>query len=389
MMLSNVISIVLAFITVMLLLSLIVMGLVQITQSALRLRARNLLVGIAALIEAEELAPTLTKPTRRTSPRKHAHHAAAVLNATTAAKLRPEQDPNSWKNVLRGPATSWAQPEDIAAAIRARQKDQYKTSAVASGAGIAASPEPFSVADVLRAAEPNLPGDRPDKLAEKFRSLEPAMCDRFARTVQMWTAIWGLAVAIVFQVSTPTLLRTLSTSQARRDAILAMVPGVLKQAESAIPSAMSDDFVDRALTQLAADPIVANRSDVSDVKGLFEQVSGSTDSRQEMVDELRVVLASLDGRDAIVRRYGEIIDNTATHDVQSALATAGGALESLDVIDIRPWGQGGQFYGNGVNIFGVLLTALLLSFGAPFWFEQLKNVASLRDALSKSKAEAK
>jgi hypothetical protein len=27
-----------------------------------------------------------------------------------------------------------------------------------------------------------------------------------------------------------------------------------------------------------------------------------------------------------------------------------------------------------------------LSFGAPFWFEQVNNVASMRDALSKTKA---
>src|SRR2546422_809937 len=104
-MLSNLIGIVLTFITVMLLLSLIVMALVQLTQALLRLRARNLLVGISALIESEGLATTFTsKPTKRLSLKKHADHAAAVLNATTAAKLRPAGDPNSLTNLVRGPA---------------------------------------------------------------------------------------------------------------------------------------------------------------------------------------------------------------------------------------------------------------------------------------------
>ena len=152
---------------------------------------------------------------------------------------------------------------------------------------------------------------------------------------------------------------------------------------------MSDDFVDRATAQLAADPIVANRSDVAAVKAALEQMSGSTDSKQEMVDDLRAVLAGVDGRDAIVRRYAEIIDSTAVHDVNGAIATAAASVDALGMIDIRPWGQGTDFYWRPVNVAGVLVTAMLLSFGAPFWFEQLKNVASLRDTVSKKAAEVK
>src|SRR5258708_5063552 len=99
-----------------------------------------------------------------------------------------------------------------------------------------------------------------------------------------------------------------------------------------------------------------------------------------MLDELRKVLAGVPERDAIVRRYADIIDSTTTHDVRTALTTTNGAIDSLEVIDIHPWGKGGEFYLTGSNIIAVLITAILLSFGAPLWFEQLKNVASLRDA---------
>src|SRR5436853_3716912 len=114
-MLTNLIGIVLAFVTVMLLLSLVAMALVQLTQSLLRLRGRNLLVGIAALVASEnKLHASLNAPKspRRLSPKTHTDHAAEILNATTAAKLRPVDDPNSVLNVVRGPATSWAEPED-------------------------------------------------------------------------------------------------------------------------------------------------------------------------------------------------------------------------------------------------------------------------------------
>ena len=37
----------------------------------------------------------------------------------------------------------------------------------------------------------------------------------------------------------------------------------------------------------------------------------------------------------------------------------------------------------------VLITALLLTFGAPFWFERLQDVAKLRDALSPPKPKTR
>jgi hypothetical protein len=356
-MLTDLIGIVLAFITVMLLLSLVVMALVQLTQATFRLRGRNLLVGVSALIASQkDLAPDLNPPRskRRLSPKEHTDHAAEILNATTAAKLRPASDPNSLMNILRGPATSWVDPDDLAAAIRSRRSGKTKAAAATAGA------IPVTVQSIV--AELSTPIGEND-VAAKFRALGPAMSDRFARTMQFWTAVWGVVVAIVFQVSAPLLLHTLSTSQAKRDAVLALVPAVQKQAESTVPASLSDDFVDRALAQLARDPVVTNSNNATEIEARFEQVSGSTDSRQEMTADLRAVLAGIDERDAIVRRYGEIIDATAAHDVNTAISTAVASVDALATIDIRPWGQGGEFYKRPPNVVGVLLRAILLSFG--------------------------
>jgi hypothetical protein len=49
-MLSNVLGILIAFVTVILLLSMVVTGLVQATSAVLRLRSRNLQRGVAALL---------------------------------------------------------------------------------------------------------------------------------------------------------------------------------------------------------------------------------------------------------------------------------------------------------------------------------------------------
>jgi hypothetical protein len=365
-MLSNLIGVVLAFVTVMLLLSLIVMALVQLTQALLRLRGRNLIVGIEALLQAEGLAPVASQPKQsRLRHREPARHAATVLNATTAAKLRPVRSPNSLVDVVRGPATSTVDPKDLARAI-------IRNSQLA-----AAPPPPAAHQSVVGAAEPP-PSPVENDLADKFRALEPAMSDRFARSMQILTAAWGLFVAVLFQVNSPALFKTLSTSEVKREAVIALVPSALKQAESSVPTMAENDFVDRALGELA--------QAYPQHKELFDQVSGSTDSREAMLQELRDVMAGVPNVDAVVARYAQIIDSNTTHDIRSATQAAMTAIDSLDSVDIRPWGQGGAFYMDATNIVGVLITAILLSFGAPFWFQQLKNVAGLRDALAKPKA---
>jgi hypothetical protein len=74
---------------------------------------------------------------------------------------------------------------------------------------------------------------------------------------------------------------------------------------------MSDDFVDRALAELV--------KDYPEHEELFAQVSGSTESSEEMLDELRNVLTSVSERDAIVERYAVIINNGAKRDVTAAI----------------------------------------------------------------------
>jgi hypothetical protein len=146
---------------------------------------------------------------------------------------------------------------------------------------------------------------------------------------------------------------------------------------------MADDFVDRALARLA--------QDYPGHDELFAQVSGATDSRDAMLEELRAVLAGVASREAMVARYARIIDDLSTRDIDTSLAAASGAIDSLDVAGIGFWKEGTAFYYsptglNTTNLVGVLMTAILLSFGAPFWFDRLKEVATLRSALNKDKA---
>jgi hypothetical protein len=80
------------------------------------------------------------------------------------------------------------------------------------------------------------------------------------------------------------------------------------------------------------------------------------------------------------------------------IATDDAAASKLDVFGIEFWSKGSDYYVDRSTddwdwhwdaIIGVLLTAILLTFGAPFWFEQLRNLAALRDLRAPSVASPK
>lgn len=372
-MLSTMIGVVLAFITVLLLLSLVVTGLVQATQSVLRLRARNLQYGVESflknVVDAGLCAPGPKLQIPLIYRREATKHAAQVLNDATPVSLLRSRNPNSPSRRVLGPKVSWVEPNRLATQL------------------IQKYPDLTNSAGSLPTNEDQPTPSAHEKLIQHFRAYEPVISDRFAFVIRLWTIAWSLVVAVAFQVSVPDLLKSLSTADAKRDAIIAVVPTVLKQTEFVTTSSIGGDFVDQMLGRLTLE--FPNR------EVLFQQVSGNTDSKDDMVAELRAVLAQDPARDRIAKRYAEIIDSATSQNMETAVATTTGALNTLDTFGIGLWGKGNAFYCSSLsgiqwrNIAGVLLTAILLSFGAPFWFEQLKNVARLRDAVTPSNGSAK
>jgi hypothetical protein len=279
-MLSDVLAALVAFVSVVLLLSMIVTAMVQATQSVLRLRARNLLKGVGTLLRNHELTTTTARMDVRAV-------ASKVLNDDAVALIDKVAKPDSFmRHGLLGPKVSWAEPAALAKAIRNVTRTEP--------AGTPAAP----------AAKPAV-----DELQREIEAMEPGWRKRFQYFVRIITIAWAVVVAGGFQVSAPTLFSALSQ--------------------------------ERALAGQIA-------------KGNAEIVR----------------LASSSG------------------DPDAALAKS---AAKLDVFGIQFWKQGSDFYVDRSKghwdlrwdaIIGVLLTAILLTFGAPFWFEQLRNLAALRDLRS-------
>jgi hypothetical protein len=406
-MLSNIVGTLLAFVTIMLMLSLIVTSLVQFTQASLRLRGRNLIFGIAAVLRHHYQGATeASSSALRSDP--HKALAAKVLNSTqTAVKYLP--DPNSTGRVIVGPPISWVNSDDLASAVAKvipsanPPVNPVGVSAAAGqpqdGSGSISTPPLGSSAGVKKT----------------FEDMEPALSKRFQFIMRIWTVLFSFAIAFVFQLSTPDLLKTLPSAEAKRQAILAAVPSLTNDA-TRNQAFSTDTILEESLARLG--------KSYPQYKQLFEEVSGEYESKQEMIDELRGVLGKRADREAVLREYASIIDSLSESAASAAYANSSRLIEQLDSFGISPKLDNFDFFAStptadaaahreqhGVapetvnsasnstasqslkihwtNIVGVLITGILLSLGAPFWFTQLKNLSSLRDGMDPSSVAAK
>ncbi len=273
--LFDILGVFIAFICIMLLLSLVVTSMIQVIQASLRLRARNLKKGLQSIIEnlygkdsgdAGKLA-------------------LKVLHAKNICFLgRINDRPDISLKRFLGPPVSYVDPRDLPRAFKHAGLDDAEEEA------------------------------RAKEIKASFDKMWNQLENRFLLRIRFVTIICAIIVAGYFQISTPDLLKKLSANQAGQGQAAAAVNG----AQGPAAGSQGKEVVQKALARLAAE-------------------------------------------------YPE---------VQKEIE-----------IDIDGWPEKWAFYYDGSvqvrNIVGVLITAVLLSMGAPFWFERLKEAVKLRDVLSK------
>ena len=281
-MLMDILATFVGFIAIILLLSLIVTGLTQLSTATLRLRVRNLRRALTVLIN-DLRGGGLTKKGVR----------SAVEDTITAANFGTLQAPNDMIAGLGLVRVSWIASEDLI--------------------------------DCLKTAGVNVTPADAQKTLTAFRRLEVYMEKRFTLFTRFITFGVALFVAVWFQISSPELLRSLWSDAELRSRYEAVADELLKESPTRFQAGSANVSTDAELEAAA---------------------KAGTDVRL---------------------------------DAQKRLAT----------LDIAPWQAGWAYYkGDGVlklqwhRIGGVLITALLLTFGAPFWYERLKDVARLREAVS-------
>ena len=342
-MLMDVIGIVIAFATVMLLLSVVVTSLSQATQASLRLRGRNLKSGLSVILDPE------------LKGRKESRQLAAeVLNDDAIANINKVQDPNSVRSKIIGPAVSWVEPETLREVLT-------------------------QISDV--------DNDVVDATINRFKDIDKPLSKRFAYLMRIITSIWALAIAIVFQVSTPTLIQQLSTDPELRQQYAALAPDVMRFADDTFRViAEYEPIYENALNTMAE-----RHPDLADA---FQSVDTKTQWAGDISEELSDLIDGVAEQDEILAEIEDIIYADIARHREEMLRRAGEAQQYLSLIDITPFRYGDSFYRDEHgyrmdNILGVLMTAILILLGGQFWYKALKTAVSFRDLLAPSEAERK
>ena len=341
--LFDMLGILIGFAGVMFTLSLLVTALTQAVVNGFNIRARNLNVGLEAFLKN-----ALGKETEKTT-RKN------LVKFNDLAKNEPLRIP--WLSKIGGDKKKKSSKKDICSTTWIDWREME-----------------------------TLLGDIGDAKKMKeikmwFQRMEKEMSKRFQSWSRHIALICALLVAFAFQVSTPQLLKKLSTdSQYRTRTVLAAEQLVNEQKQNYEQSVQY-----RHVTATALDQLQDKHPDCLQL----EEVSGIDKTRDDLLSEIKLVLEDHPNRETIVGDYESLLDRLYLQGFERALQNTRELADSLARFDIGFWSQGWDYYRNIGNFVGVLVTAIFIAMGAPFWFNTLQNLLSLRDALAPQKSKKK
>ena len=281
--LMNVLGVLIAFITVMLVFSIAITSLVQATQGFMRFRARNLQNSLAKILKSVQQKGSTDDPKK---------NAISLLNRSDAALLSKFFIPDSRASRIFGPQVSWMDPDDL---------DRE-----------------------LRKNELGLDDEQMVKVSDKFRHTQRSMRKVFLRRIRLTTLLWAFVVAFYYQLSTPQLFHDFSEDTALQGQVEELARKLLEESgegkELKIPT----------------EPYFQ-----------LDPWSGG-----------------------MAYYYEQRTEDDKPLDCKKANKDSEGCNFKFRHIQ-------------GSNLIGVLITVMLLSLGAPFWFDMLKKVVNLKDTLSK------
>jgi hypothetical protein len=331
----EVLGIAIGFVCAMLLLSLIVTALVQFIQSILGLRTKNLRRGLEAILSKDDFK--------------------GFGNASEVAEKileNPLPDTGAIDKLLQ-PKVTWIDTEYLAHKLKGY--------------------------DGQSKGNINIPAKIED-FKKEFQHLEDYLRNRFLLHMRYVTVICAFFVAFFFQVNAPDLIKDLSSSpelRANYETVANQLVG-----DTTIIAAVAPTY-----TKAAAQGLEKLQLRHPEITRQIEEASGVGDDRAEIVAELDRILqaAQISNKAAILNEYDKMLDSIYTVSAKDAFNRTREYTRQLAMFNITIWPEGWKYYGKLSNILGVLVTIILLSFGAPFWFQMLSDLVKLKDITKKVK----
>jgi hypothetical protein len=401
------------FSVVMLLISLLITILTQMVSSLVNHRGSNLRWGLQTLFEHVDpaLYPKLTANANRLAHEVLKHSLISdswfsnlkgmrwllkvpvVKTALGRIQLASAIRPAELTNILRQIASGSAKPgvlEDLEDVDWAALKVEITA--------LLAAPNPAAERDATQAADmavavvqavgrhPKTPllQDSFDavrgatgKLEAWFGSMMDRVAQKFAMYMRMWTVLFASAFALATGLNSIALLGDLYNNSTLRSALA----GAAQQATTTAGTVLDKGNslaagLTGALKQAAQDATAAGAPPPPQIQTTAEGVAWI--QANVPPGQRAAALSRFDASSAAASQ--KILQDAAQNAAKtSAIASQAG----FDILKSR-W----PAKPDAIYLGGVLITAALLSLGAPFWFNALKSMTNLRSVLaSKEKAE--
>jgi hypothetical protein len=211
-----------------------------------------------------------------------------------------------------------------------------------------------------------------------FDSMMDRVGQRFAMSMRYWTVGFAIVLAFVLHLDGLALLNKLSRDQTVRANLVAAANAVIHETENVLGANGTTNLFSLSTDQL-------KQLEPGATKGLTN--APKILSREAAFLWLRSQLTNTADADRILSLYGQLVtSNTVARApelmgsigiIQTELAQAGlGLVPDYKRIDWRDYSP------FRLSFWGMLISAGLLSLGAPFWYNGLKTLLSLRPALA-------
>jgi hypothetical protein len=216
------------------------------------------------------------------------------------------------------------------------------------------------------------------KLEGWFNSMMDRVSQRFTMHMRLWTVGLAILISILFRVDSLRIMKDLTANTAARQALAGAAPAMIAAADGILGETPA--IHSNSLRQAMAEAGLAEPPVPEDVKTYSE----SDRWIQANVPEERrpaVFEAYKRRSDSALRAY--IADRTERGEAVRALL--GGTEIRIVPSPFPAWNE----IGADTSLIGLILSAALLSLGAPFWFNTLKGLTNLRPVVAQKDSREK
>jgi len=210
------------------------------------------------------------------------------------------------------------------------------------------------------------------KLEAWFNATMDRVSARFSTYMRLWTVAFAISFALGTGLNTATLLSGLYTNGAFRQAVAGSASQMMDLAGRVLPNGPKE-----VVTQMYTDAVAKA---IADSKAMADAPPSGIDSDSAARAWLAAHVSDSQQRSAALSGFDQALMSQRAQDA-AQLRT----IVTKASFDVREFGwQRGQPLGPQIP--GVLITAALLSLGAPFWFNMLKQLTNLRPVLANKQA---